>query len=113
MEYVQALCPYVHKALQCVSAWHTTHTLFCSCCVTVVVYHAIYIYIYTFFYADIDECAGDNHFCMQSCVNTNGSYQCACQEGFTISRNGKTCNGGLAGGQSILSCTSSSCVVVG
>ena len=31
---------------------------------------------------DEDECSTGNHICAQECVNTNGSYDCACGEGY-------------------------------
>ncbi|XP_066300021.1 epidermal growth factor-like protein 6 [Branchiostoma lanceolatum] len=33
---------------------------------------------------DIDECAGQTPDCAQVCVNTPGSYRCACYEGFVL-----------------------------
>ncbi|CAH1241234.1 MATN2 [Branchiostoma lanceolatum] len=33
---------------------------------------------------DIDECAGQTTDCAQVCVNTPGSYRCACYEGFVL-----------------------------
>lgn len=40
---------------------------------------------------DIDECRLNNHGCHQFCVNTAGSYLCACQDGFSLAEDGKTC----------------------
>ena len=31
---------------------------------------------------DEDECSTGNHICAQECINTNGSYECACREGY-------------------------------
>lgn len=33
---------------------------------------------------DIDECSIDNGGCEHSCINTNGSYYCSCNYGYTI-----------------------------
>ncbi|XP_053380499.1 epidermal growth factor-like protein 7 isoform X2 [Mercenaria mercenaria] len=41
---------------------------------------------------DIDECQNTDHGCQQICKNTAGSYMCACQTGFTLAEDGKTCN---------------------
>ena len=49
---------------------------------------------------DVDECLpngigrhGDLA-CQQDCVNTPGSYHCACRTGFNITADGVTCEGG-------------------
>nr|XP_006120821.1 epidermal growth factor-like protein 7 [Pelodiscus sinensis]XP_014427846.1 epidermal growth factor-like protein 7 [Pelodiscus sinensis] len=41
---------------------------------------------------DVDECAGRSHGCSQHCVNTPGSYRCACPSGQRLSPNGKSCH---------------------
>ncbi|KAL3871132.1 hypothetical protein ACJMK2_039149 [Sinanodonta woodiana] len=41
--------------------------------------------------ADIDECESRDHGCTHMCKNTAGSYMCACQEGFSLATDGKTC----------------------
>lgn len=43
--------------------------------------------------ADINECTpnGGRGECEQMCTNTNGSYYCSCQTGYTLS--GYRCNG--------------------
>ncbi|XP_019396467.1 PREDICTED: epidermal growth factor-like protein 7 isoform X1 [Crocodylus porosus] len=40
---------------------------------------------------DMDECSGQGHGCGQRCVNTPGSYRCACHEGHQLSADGKSC----------------------
>lgn len=47
-----------------------------------------------FWHADLDECSNGTHQCSinAQCVNTPGSYRCACSEGFT--GDGFTCSGG-------------------
>ncbi len=44
---------------------------------------------------DIDECADNTHDCDSSatCTNTDGSFTCACNEGYT--GDGKSCSGEL------------------
>uniref|UniRef100_A0A1X7T8K6 EGF-like calcium-binding domain-containing protein n=1 Tax=Amphimedon queenslandica TaxID=400682 RepID=A0A1X7T8K6_AMPQE len=31
---------------------------------------------------DIDECVTGTHSCQQRCINTEGSYNCSCYDGF-------------------------------
>ncbi|XP_010021174.1 PREDICTED: epidermal growth factor-like protein 7 [Nestor notabilis] len=40
---------------------------------------------------DVDECAGQSHGCSQLCLNTAGSYHCACQDGFSLAADYKSC----------------------
>ena len=40
------------------------------------------MYIYPF--KDINECDTDNNGCGHFCSNSPGSYQCSCQDGFTL-----------------------------
>ncbi|XP_029440125.1 epidermal growth factor-like protein 8 isoform X1 [Rhinatrema bivittatum] len=40
---------------------------------------------------DIDECRTPIHSCSQQCVNTPGSYHCACHPGFSLGPDGKSC----------------------
>ncbi|XP_068011999.1 epidermal growth factor-like protein 7 [Melanerpes formicivorus] len=40
---------------------------------------------------DVDECAGQSHGCHQLCVNTAGSYHCACQDGFSLAADHRAC----------------------
>ena len=46
-----------------------------------------------FLFSDIDECSADLNPCDSNadCINTDGSYNCACQQGFT--GDGITCKG--------------------
>ena len=44
---------------------------------------------------DIDECLDPAiHHCGQQCVNTRGSFYCECGEGYRLSANRRTCEGG-------------------
>lgn len=40
---------------------------------------------------DVDECVVNNGGCQHICVNTMGSYECRCKEGFFLSDNQHTC----------------------
>ena len=49
--------------------------------------------MYLYFCLDINECAAGTHDCGQVCTNTDGSFTCSCNSGYTLDSNGKTCNG--------------------
>lgn len=40
---------------------------------------------------DVDECVGRQP-CAQLCVNTAGSYRCACRDGFRLAGDGRSCH---------------------
>ncbi|XP_032303996.1 epidermal growth factor-like protein 7 isoform X1 [Coturnix japonica] len=40
---------------------------------------------------DVDECASQSHGCSQLCVNTAGSFHCACRDGFSLAADHKAC----------------------
>ena len=42
---------------------------------------------------DIDECRTDNGGCDDSCINTQGSFLCFCDVGFSLSADRLTCQG--------------------
>lgn len=42
---------------------------------------------------DTDECATGMDTCDQNCHNTNGSFICNCNTGYTLNSNGRTCDG--------------------
>ena len=45
-----------------------------------------------FYYAtDIDECALGTDNCHQRCINTEGSFVCACSRGFSLMNDGINC----------------------
>eukprot|EP00731_Ephydatia_muelleri_P030015 Em0021g538a len=46
---------------------------------------------------DINECTLNISGCSQQCINTPGSYYCACYTGYKLEGNLKTCNGELEG----------------
>ncbi|XP_078621276.1 uncharacterized protein LOC144887750 [Branchiostoma floridae x Branchiostoma japonicum] len=41
---------------------------------------------------EINECETNNGGCAQICTNTIGSFQCSCQDGFSLSSDGFTCD---------------------
>ncbi|KAM8704028.1 hypothetical protein ACLKA7_008618 [Drosophila subpalustris] len=43
------------------------------------------------FITDVDECAVNNGGCQHRCLNTYGSYQCSCRNGYTLHKNGHNC----------------------
>ncbi|KAL7978460.1 hypothetical protein Chor_004277, partial [Crotalus horridus] len=40
---------------------------------------------------DMDECAAGRHGCSQLCINTAGSYRCACHPGYGLHADGQSC----------------------
>lgn len=51
----------------------------------------MFIHIYTIFLSDINECASDSNLCNQRCNNVMGSFQCSCDEGYSLANDRKTC----------------------
>lgn len=45
--------------------------------------------------SDIDECSQPGVCRNGRCVNTRGSFQCQCNPGFTLSKDGSYCTGNL------------------
>jgi len=45
----------------------------------------------------VDECAQDVSKCDQNCSNTEGSYTCLCNIGYTLNEDGYTCDGKYKG----------------
>ena len=50
------------------------------------------------FLQELDECKFTNHGCQHECINTLGSYQCACFAGYELQVDGRTCEGLFAFG---------------
>ena len=44
------------------------------------------------FFIDFDECSSSSHDCEDICENTVGSYICACDQGYALDNNGRTCS---------------------
>ena len=43
--------------------------------------------------SDVNECLTSNGGCHQTCVNKEGSFECGCKSGYTLSADKKTCEG--------------------
>ena len=46
---------------------------------------------FRFIFTDIDECTANTDGCDQGCTNTEGSFECTCSSGFTLSNDERTC----------------------
>ena len=42
---------------------------------------------------DTDECATDNGGCAHTCTNTVGSFECSCNSGYSLAKDGLGCQG--------------------
>ena len=42
---------------------------------------------------DIDECLNSNHGCQHRCTNERSHFKCACNAGFKLNADEKTCSG--------------------
>ncbi|XP_037084279.1 tolloid-like protein 2 [Pollicipes pollicipes] len=49
------------------------------------------------FMTELDECSGDAHGCEHSCINTRGSFKCACRIGYELHSDGKRCEEACGG----------------
>ena len=62
---------------------------------------AVYIYSYgqrvimLSYPPDIGDCTTGTHLCDQICSETSNGSVCSCNPGYTLDRNGRTCNGEL------------------
>ena len=45
-----------------------------------------------FFPLDVNECATENGACSQNCINTQGSYYCNCNSGYSLAVNKHACD---------------------
>ena len=43
--------------------------------------------------SDINECEDNNGSCSHICVNTEGSFECFCRDGYVLDSDGKNCSG--------------------
>ena len=41
--------------------------------------------------SDVNECETQRDICDQTCINIMGSFQCGCNEGYSLSSDEKTC----------------------
>lgn len=46
---------------------------------------------YSTFFVDVDECREQPTYCQHRCMNTWGSFQCMCNEGYELATNGRSC----------------------
>ena len=44
-------------------------------------------------FPDIDECLTNNGGCAQTCTNSDGSFVCSCDGGYTLAVDERACNG--------------------
>ena len=42
---------------------------------------------------DVDECEINNGGCNQTCSNTYGTFECSCDNGYSLAADGLDCNG--------------------
>ena len=42
-------------------------------------------------FLDVEECLDVSIICDQLCINSVGTYECSCEEGYRIGSDGKTC----------------------
>ena len=42
---------------------------------------------------EINECASSSSPCEHSCTNTDGSFQCSCNNGYLLDDDGRSCDG--------------------
>ena len=45
----------------------------------------------SFFFLDVNECIDGSNNCEQVCENTEGSFSCSCNSGFTLASDGRSC----------------------
>ena len=45
----------------------------------------------TILYSDVNECLSSNGGCEQNCHNSEGSYECSCEDGYLLSGDNRTC----------------------
>ena len=58
------------------------------------------------FYLDVDECSSnETNSCQFACINTIGSYKCACPTGYHLSADGKKCEGNTRQNVIRITCT--------
>jgi len=43
-------------------------------------------------FLDVNECLDNEGSCQHVCVNSEGSFHCGCNMGYTLNKDGQTCN---------------------
>ena len=54
---------------------------------------ALYNETGTSYFVDVDECANGTDGCAQTCTNSEGSYTCSCDSGYTLLTDNLNCEG--------------------
>ena len=62
----------------------------CSGNTVYIVFNWVYCLSIKYLFTDIDECA-DTSLCGHTCINTNGSFNCLCDDGYSLADDGRTC----------------------
>ena len=52
----------------------------------------------------MDECANGSHECDHLCINEDGDYRCECEEGYSLGRDGHSCDEDVVGGGDCVPC---------
>ena len=50
---------------------------------------------YSYIFTDEDECLINADNCAHLCINTLGSYSCACRQGYNLAQDGQLCMGNV------------------
>ena len=50
-------------------------------------------YWYGYSALDVNECLTNNGGCAQICSNTNGSFRCSCNPGYSLGADARSCEG--------------------
>ena len=78
-------------ALKLILSRILAHTLDIHCtCMTGVVAKFHFVYILSL---DIDECTLNTHNCQHNCHDTNGSFNCSCNDGYRLKTDNANCSG--------------------
>ena len=59
----------------------------------IVIVTCYYAKIFLYLSSDIDECAENTDNCDQHCINTVGSFTCACNAGYRLALDFRSCDG--------------------
>lgn len=66
------------------------HSNQCKTCVCVL---SLYVTGVVYMCVDLDECVEGQHQCQQRCINTFGSFQCSCVDGYQPAHDQTSCTG--------------------
>ena len=62
----------------------------CTFCVNITMISALICLLFVLF-SDINECSEGTDNCDQRCTDTDGSYTCSCNSGYTLAADGQSC----------------------